>query len=362
MVLTIITFILILGLLVFVHELGHFWIAKRNGVRVDEFGFGFPPRIFGIKKGETLYSINAIPLGGFVKIYGEEGEGASQPRSFMSKGAWQKARILFAGVLMNFFLAVFLFSLGHFIGLPTAIDESQVGQYPNTKLQIVGLAADSPAFNAGILAGDFIVSVKNSEGRILAGIKTTSEFQQFIAGEKGKEVKVVIERGGSKIELVMAPRANPPSDEGPLGVEMASVANIRLSWYQAIWQGFLTTVSLAWLLISTLFFIIANVFKTGRAGVDVVGPVGIFNITGQAVTMGFIYLLQLTAMLSINLAVINAFPFPALDGGRGLFLLIEKIKGSPMKAKTANLVNSIGFALLIALMVFITFRDITKIF
>ena len=362
MILTVLIFIVILGVLVFVHELGHFWIAKRNGVRIDEFGFGFPPRIFGIKKGETIYSINAIPLGGFVKIYGEEGEGVSQPRSFMCKSAWQKARILFAGVGMNFLLAVFLFSLGHFIGLPTAIDESQVSQYPNAKLQIVGLANDSPAANAGMLAGDFVASVKNSEGRVLDGIKMPGEFQEFVAGEKGKDIKIIVERGGSKTELVMTPRVAPPSDQGPLGVELASVANIRLAWYQAIWQGFLTTISLAWLLVSTLYLIIRNLFVIGRVNIDVVGPVGIFNITGQAVTMGFIYLLQLTAMLSINLAVINAFPFPALDGGRGLFLLIEKIKGSPIKIRTANLVNSIGFALLIALMVFITFRDITKIF
>ncbi len=362
MFLTIVIFILILGLLIFVHELGHFLLAKRNGVRVDEFGFGFPPRIFGVKRGETVYSINVIPLGGFVKIYGEEGEGEGNHRSFISKNFWQKMKILFAGVTMNFLLAVFLFSIGNFIGLPSAIDENNIAQYPDARLQIIDIQSGSPAASSGFQAGDFVLYLKDSSGNILDNVKTPSQFQQFTEGQKEKKVTVAVERGSATILLKVSPRANPPAGEGPVGVALASVAKIRLPWYRSIWEGFLTTINLVILLITVLYQIINNLFIQGKVGVDVVGPVGIFKLTGQATVMGFVYLLQLTAMLSINLAVINAFPFPALDGGRALFLLIEKIKGSPMKIKTAGLINTIGFALLIALMVFITFRDVFRTF
>ncbi len=362
MILTIIIFILILGLLVFVHELGHFLVAKRNGVRVDEFGFGFSPRIFGVEKGETTYSINAIPLGGFVKIYGEEGEGDGSNRSFVSKKLAQKLRILFAGVAMNFLLAVLLFSLGHFIGLPTAIEENQIEKYPSAQLQIIGIASGSPAEMAGIKTGDFVVALKSQSGEIIENLKSASQFQDFVDKEKDKEIIVSIKRGDEVSGIKLTPRVNPPQGQGPIGVELAAIAKVRLPWYQAIWQGFLTTVSLAWMLLSVLYQVIKNLFTTGKAGVDIVGPVGIFNLTGQAASMGFIYLLQLTAVLSINLAIINAFPFPALDGGRGLFLLIEKIKGSPISVKTVNLIHNIGFALLILLMVAITYRDVVRFF
>jgi len=428
MLLTILIFIVILGLLVFVHELGHFLVAKRNGVRVDEFGFGFPPRIFGIQKikkskqeiaivteehgislisetyssktdkelikmeiqesqtiikplpfkkwrffwrngkrdenfGEqTVYSINAIPLGGFVKIYGEEGEGVNSSRSFASKKAGQKAKILFAGVTMNFILAVFLFSLGNIIGLPTAIDDSQVDKYPGAKLQIVGTSRNSPAEAAGLRAGNFVIALKNKEGKVLEGIKRTAEFQAFVDSEKGKEIILVVERGSSNIEVSVVPRTNPHQGQGPLGVELATVANISLPWYKALWEGFLTTINLIWLLLVVIFQVLKNLIIQGKAGVDIVGPVGIYTLTNQAAGMGFIYLLQLTAILSINLAVINAFPFPALDGGRVLFLMIEKIKGSPVSQKVQNLAHSIGFALLILLMIAITYRDIVRFF
>jgi len=362
MLLTILIFIVILGILVFVHELGHFLVAKRNGVRVDEFGFGFPPRIFGIKRGETVYSINAIPLGGFVKIYGEEGEGADSGRSFSSKKIGQKVKILFAGVTMNFILAVFLFSLGNIIGLPSAIEENQISQYPNARLQIVAISPDSPAQAAGLQAGDFVSALKNSEGKISEGIKKPSEFQALVDGEKGKEIIVSVQRGNSIIDASLVPRPNPPSGQGPLGVELATVDKISLPWYKAIWEGFLTAINLIWLLLVVLFQLVKNLIVNGKAGVDIVGPVGIFTLTNQAATLGFIYLLQLTAILSINLAVINAFPFPALDGGRALFLMIEKIKGSPINQKTQNLIHTVGFALLILLMVAITYRDIIRFF
>ena len=283
-------------------------------------------------------------------------------RSFASKKAWQKAKILFAGVTMNFILAVFLFSLGNIIGLPNAIDDNQVDKYPGAKLQIVGVSQDSPAETAGVKSGDFVVALKNKEGNVFSGIKKTSEFQAFVEAQKGKETVIVIGRGSSNIEIPMVPRTNPPQGQGPLGVELATVANISLPWYKALWEGFLTTINLIWLLLVVIFQVLKNLIIQGKAGVDIVGPVGIYTLTNQAAGMGFIYLLQLTAILSINLAVINAFPFPALDGGRVLFLMIEKIKGSPVSQKVQNLVHSIGFALLILLMIAITYRDVIRFF
>lgn len=362
MILTILIFIVILGILVFVHELGHFLVAKKNGVLVEEFGFGFPPRIFGLKRKETIYSINAIPLGGFVKIYGEEGEGKGSARSFVSKKLWQKAAILFAGVTMNVLLAIFLFGVGHFIGLPSVIEENEVSRYADARLQIVGVEKDSPAAGGGIMAGDVVLDLIGSDNRKVSGIQKASDFQNFIEKEKGKEIRIIVERGREKIETVLTPRANPPANQGPMGVALASVAKIRSPWYRALGDGFLTTIGLLWSILVVLGEVIKNLFSTGRVGVDVVGPVGIFNITGQAANMGFIYLVQLTAVLSLNLAVINTLPFPALDGGRALFLVIEKIKGSPISPKIQNIIHSIGFALLILLMIVITYRDIIKIF
>jgi regulator of sigma E protease len=341
---------------------GIFWLPKKNGVRVDEFGFGFPPRIFGIKKGETIYSINAIPLGGFVKIYGEDGGGSGSRRSFTEKSLRQKLLILFAGVSMNFILAVLLFGLGHFIGLPTAIDEGQVNLYPEAKLQIISLSQNSPAENAGVMAGDVVLGLKDAQGGIFDSVKKPSEFQEFISAQKGKEITVIVQRGKERMELPMIPRLYPPSGEGPLGVALATVAKISLPWYRALFEGFLTTVNLMGALLIAAWGIVRNLFIEGRAGIEVVGPVGIFTLTGQAATLGFIYLLQLTAMLSINLAVINAFPFPALDGGRALFLVIEKIKGSPINPKIQNVIHNIGFALLILLMIAVTYKDIVRFF
>lgn len=362
MLLTILIFIIILGVLIFVHEFGHFMVAKRNGVRVEEFGFGFPPRIFSVKKGETIYSINAIPLGGFVKIYGEEGEGENSPRSFVTKKSWQKASILLAGVAMNIVLAIFLFGLGHLIGLPTAIDESDISKYPNASLKIVSVSSASPAAQAGILEGDSIISLKAADGKVFENIKKPSDFQTFVEAEKGKEITLILQRGSQEISVSLTPRENPPLGQGPTGVQLALVTNISSPWWRAPIDGFLTAIGLLWAIILVFFEIIKNIFSIGRVGVDLVGPVGIFNLTGQAQTMGFIYLMQLTALLSLNLAFINAFPFPALDGGRALFLVIEKIKGSPISQKVQNIIHSVGFAVLILLMIVITYRDILRFF
>lgn len=357
--LTVLAFIIILGVLVFVHELGHFLVAKRTGMRVEEFGFGFPPRLFSVKKGETVYSMNLIPLGGFVKIFGEDGEEKNNTRSFAAKPLGQRTVVLLAGVGMNVGLTMMLLSLGYTIGLPTAVADDLV--VSNAKVQIIEVAAGSPAEAVGLRLGDIILGATSASGQLTEASQVTA-VQNYIDANKGQEVVLLLKRGQAEHQVKITPRASPPSGEGAMGVALVRVAKMTFPWYRAIWEGVKETLSLIWLIISSLAYLIWQFFSTGRGAGQVVGPVGIFSITGQAAQMGFIYLLQLTALLSVNLAIVNALPFPALDGGRVLFLVIEKIKGSPVSETVEKAVHTAGFAFLILLMVVITFKDIVRLF
>ena len=356
---TAIVFIIILAVLIFVHELGHFLVAKKFGIKVEEFGFGFPPRIWGIKKGETVYSINWIPFGGFVKIFGEDGGDRKDKRSFISKKIWQRASVLLAGAAMNVVLAVLLLSLGFMIGLPWSIDDSE--NIIGAKVQITQIALGSPAESAGLKAGDIILGASSQTGK-LGSLEKVVDFQDFIEKNKGQEVLLDLKRGQDILTFKLIPRVSPPVNEGAMGVGLARVSEVVFPWYRAIWEGFITTFNLIWLTLSSLGALIWQLFSHGRVAGEVTGPVGIYSITGQAAQMGFIYLLQLAALLSINLAVINVFPFPALDGGRVLFLLIEKIKGSPVSEQVEKTIHSAGFVFLILLMVVVAFKDIVKLF
>lgn len=362
MILTIIIFILILGVLIFSHELGHFIAAKRAGVKVEEFGFGFPPRIFGIKKGETIYSINAIPLGGFVKIFGEEqGDKKSRSkRAFYNKPAWQRAIILAMGVIANLIIAGILLSVVNGLGVPSYVEQGQEINYKNVQIQIVEIVKDSPAQGAGIKIGDSITALLYGNEAIQ--VKEIDDVQKFIAAHLGQDVVVQINRGNENLSINIVPRINPPQEQGALGIAMAKTGLISYPWYKAILKGFeemwkmlITMLTMFWLLIKTLIL-------KGKMIGDIAGPVGIYSLTSQFVKLGAVYVLQFAAILSVNLAIINSVPFPALDGGRLLFLLIEKIKGKPIKFKTERLANTLGFAILIGLMLVVTLRDIIKLF
>ncbi len=364
---TIIAFILILGLLILVHEFGHFIVAKKSGAKVEEFGLGFPPRLFGVRKGETLYSLNLFPIGGFVKIHGEEGKPAGDKnkdpdadRAFYNKPASIRAAILVAGVTMNLVLAIFLLGLGHWIGLPTAIEESEVNKYDGVKVQITQIAENSPAQAVDLKIGDQVKKME-TDGQILE-IGSVSDIQNFVERYQGENINVIIQRGSGMIEKEMVPRINFPDNEGPLGIGLVNTAIVSYPWYESLIKGFVKTFQLFGLIIVVFADIIWNIFTTGQVGVDIAGPVGIFNLTGQAAQLGFIYLLQLTAIISINLAIINILPFPALDGGRLLFLAIEKIKGSPVNQKIEGIAHTAGFFFLILLMIAITWRDIVRLF
>jgi regulator of sigma E protease len=362
MFLTIVVFILILGLIIFVHELGHFVLAKRAGVRIEEFGFGFPPRIFSIKKGETVYSLNLLPLGGFVKIYGEDGKkkgGSDEQRAFYNKPIGTRAKILIAGVTMNLLLAAFLLGLGYWIGLPSIVDD-EVSGLDEARVQITQVVFNSPAEEAGIKIGDTIRELRIGDYQL--GIMKVGQVQEFIDAHRGEEIVVVIERGSQILEKKIVPRLTHPKDQGPLGIALARTAIVSYPWYQALAKGIVSTVNLTWLIVVAFGKIIGQIITEGRIAAEIAGPVGIFNLTGQAARLGFIYILQFTAILNINLAIINVLPFPALDGGRLLFLGIEKIKGSPISQKVENFAHTAGFVILILLMIAVTWRDIARIF
>ncbi|MBP7060452.1 MAG: RIP metalloprotease RseP [Candidatus Moranbacteria bacterium] len=369
---TILIFVVLLGLLVFVHELGHFLVARRNGIRVDEFGFGFPPRILGIVQveatgkyrvvwgskempvGRTVYSLNWIPLGGFVKISGEDGSGASDPESFGSKSAWVRIKVLAAGVVMNFLLAWVLISVVLMLGLPQPIDPSEHGQYPNARIQILSIAQGTPAEAMGLKMGDAIVSIN--------GQKMTSleQVSNAIASHKGQAISVDIDRFGQQVTLSGTPRTEYAPTEGALGISFSETAVVSYPWYEAFYRGAITTYDITVAILDAFGKMIGSLFGAEKAPLDVTGPVGIVYLTKQMSDLGLPYLLQFAALLSINLGIINILPIPALDGGRILFILIEKIKGSPVSRKLEGTIHQVGFILLLLLMLLVTMRDFSQ--
>lgn len=356
--LTIAVFIAVLGLLVFVHELGHFVMAKRAGMRVDEFGLGFPPRLFSIRKGGTTYSINAIPLGGFVKILGEDGSEISDPQSFANKSHWQRFSVLVAGVTMNVILAWVLMSIGMGVGLPTVLDEND--QLPrsaivrNSSVGVLETAPQSPAALAGLKAGDVIVEIGGE------AISSIQEAQAVTRSHAGTPTVYTIRRGSATFDANITPRVNPPEGEGSLGIALGEIALVSYPWYEVVWRGLLYTVNLLLYTLSAFWSLIVGVFQGADVGAALSGPVGIAVLTRDVTRLGFIYLLQFTALLSINLAIINIIPFPALDGGRILFLAIEKIRGKKMNPKAEVWANTVGFMFLLLLMVGVTVHDFDK--
>lgn len=373
MLLTLITFIIVLGLLVFVHELGHFITAKRAGVKVEEFGFGFPPRIFGFYKDEnkrwkiahaktkeapsTIYSLNWVPLGGFVKIKGEQGEGAEDPDSFVNKSPGQRVWILSSGVLMNAVLAVVLLAIGFYVGLPQIVDGQDLkgARISESKIQIVEVIDRLPAQKEGVQLGDTLITI---DGITFSEIE---EIQDYVDDKINQEVTVVLSRDKEKITKTIIPELNPETGRAGLGVALVKTATVSYPWYLAIWQGFLLTLFLFKAIILAFYELFKNLLVSKEVVVDVAGPVGIAVLTGQVARLGIIYILQFTALLSINLAIINFAPFPALDGGRVLFIIIEKIRGKAVDQKIENFAHNLGFALLMFLILIITFRDVSKI-
>jgi regulator of sigma E protease len=357
---TFLIFIAVIGVLVLVHEWGHFIMARRSDMKVEEFGFGFPPRLFGIKKGETIYSVNWIPFGGFVKILGEDGDNRENPRSFGAKSISARLRVVVAGVVMNFLFAVLLLILGNFFGLRIGLfDEELVNQARNKKVQIIQVVANSPAEKAGLSILDEIVGFE--EDGVLVETQTTEEVQSFTAKHKGEVITMIVRDGGiEKIEVES--RLNPPSGEGSMGIVMALTGVVSYPWYESVWRGVRDAGIIAYNTVYTYGLLFKTLFTDGRLIGEVSGPVGIAGITGQAARVGFSYLMQFVALISINLAILNITPLPALDGGRAIFIVIEKFRKKPIDKRVESTVNSFGFTLLLALMIYVTIKDIAKFF
>ena len=358
---SIIIFLVMLTLLVFVHELGHFLFAKKNGIRVDEFAIGFPPKLFSWKKGETKYSINIVPLGGFVRIFGENPdeeslEGPDKDRSFVNKSKKVQSLVLVAGIIFNILFAFVLFSLSYMVGV------ADVSSTPNntTRLYVTDIREGSPAEKAGLKKGDIIESI-GDEGRIIENV-TPDSIKTFIGYSGGEELHLSVNRDSSKLDIDVTPEKISEDSDYVIGIQMVELNNLKLGFFASIWQGAKMTVLVTKETIFGILSFLKNVITFSADFKSVSGPVGIAGLVGEASHFGFGYLLSFAALISINLAVINLIPFPALDGGRLLFVIIEAIIRRPINPKVAHTINAIGFMLLLVLMVFVTFSDIRRLF
>jgi len=371
--LTLLIFALVLGMLVFVHELGHFLVARMNGIKADEFGFGFPPRIFGfvkdsatgryhfvrgnteVRSENTVYSLNWIPLGGFVKIKGEDRDSAVGPDSFAGRSAWTRIKVLGAGVFMNFLLAWVLFSIVLMLGFPEQIDPMERARYAKTDIQILQVQPKTPAEEIGLKAGDILIALGDES------VTSLSMVSEYIYEHRGREIVVRVSRGGAVMDVRGTPRLTAPEGEGALGISFSETAIVRYPWYQAIRLGFEQTYVKTVEILGALGSMIASLFTGAKTEMDIAGPVGIVTLTKQMSELGLAYLLYFAAILSINLGIINILPIPALDGGRILFVLIEKVKGSPVSTVLEGYVHQVGFFLLLLLMVLVTLNDILRL-
>ena len=401
MLITAIVFLLILSLLVLIHELGHFFVAKRFGIKVEEFGFGLPPRAFGIKKGETIYSINWLPIGGFVKLYGEDetplrsgssrglrprsrnfasegqtGVGFATHRAFFAKTAWQRATVIIAGVVMNAVLAAVIFYI--FLGMSGFKTELPllsnykffgVDQTNTSEVVISSVTKGSPAEKQGLKPLTKVISVN--------GQKTinSKNFIDIVSKNKGKEIEIAWSnlQTGEIHKTKVTPRVSSPKNEGALGVGLFSLATAVLNYkspVQKIFSGIVHPMNLMSYNLNVMGNLVKVSFEKKTAApisAGISGPVGIASLTGsilriQNLKEKVLGLLNLAGILSISLAFFNVLPIPALDGGRLFFILIEGLTGRRVNQRIESLAHAVGMAMLLFMMALITFKDIQKMF
>jgi regulator of sigma E protease len=343
-VITVVVFLVVLAIIIIVHELGHFGTAKAFGIKVEEFGVGFPPRLLSFTRGETRYSLNAIPLGGFTKMAGEEDP--EVPRSLASRSKGVRILVLGAGSLMNAILPILLLSVAFMIPYDVIVGE----------VYVADVRPDSPAYQAGIEVGDVITGIDNHE------IRNISDLQSSIQLNLGKEIAVNIRHSDTTTEEVwLVPRWRASPEEGAIGV-LGRIKNpkiVRESYpvWQAVPMGFTECLETY-----VRFKNVMQQLLIGAIEPQITGPVGIAQVTGEIAQYGIVPLLQWSAFLSMNLAVLNLFPIPGLDGGRIVFVLLEWVRGGRrITPKTEGLVHLIGFALLLAVVVYFTYFDILRI-
>src|SRR5579859_3333586 len=335
----ILTFFVVLAVLILVHELGHFTFAKIMGVRVEEFGLGFPPRLKSRWRNGTLYSVNAIPIGGFVKMLGENGDHAS-PDSFGAKAPWQRLIILLSGPTMNLTLAIAIFFFVFLAGAPRGL----------TIVTHVDRA--SPAARAGMRVGDRVVQ---ANGRPVAYL---DQLQKVTDANLGRRIPIRVLRGKQIINTSIVPRVNPPRNKGPMGIVLADTVNYSYGPSRSL-QLSLRQVGI---MVTSIPLLIHNVSQHGGSGVA--GPIGIAHITTQVVRdepqQGFASILEFVALLSANLGVLNLLPVPALDGGRIVFVLISWIRRRNLDPEVEGLIHLVGMAVLLLLITLVSYHDLLQ--
>ncbi|MDW7650601.1 MAG: RIP metalloprotease RseP [Bacillota bacterium] len=337
--LTLLASIAIFALLIFFHELGHFLVAKRAGIGVIEFAIGFGPRLTSFQSGETVYSIRAFPLGGFVRLVGEDPEESDEEGSFQQHSVWSRFATIAAGPIMNFILAILLFSLIYFafLGVPL-LDSTQIGE----------ILPEGPAAEAGMMAEDEIISIAGQE------VQDWSELVSIIHAHPEQEIDIRFERDGEIRSVSVVPERDPATGEGRIGIQSqtklyAPFASLRLGVAHTAWFLRFIAVSIVQML-------------SGQVTPDVVGPVGIIQIVGEVARSGVVMdLLSLAAIISLNLGFLNLLPIPALDGSRLMFLAIEGVRGRPVDPQKESFIHFVGFTVLILLMILIAYRDLVRL-
>ena len=349
----ILIFVLALSILVLVHEFGHFFAAKITGVKVEEFGLGLPPRIVGKKRWGTIWSLNWLPIGGFCKLFGEDPneKGATKEKnSFLSKNAWEKGLIVLGGVIMNIVLAVVIFSLVYsIVGVPIETD----------KVKIIGVAERSPAVEAGLKEGDWVKNVNGVE------IKKGSELTEEVVKLAGENVQMLINREGEDMDLVVAVRKEAPEGEGLMGIVISNTEMEKIKWYQfykGIGAGFKEAYFWGKVIGGGVYQMISGLLM-GQVPKDVSGPIGMYEATSSIRSnQGLLAVIHFFGVVSVNLAVVNVLPFPALDGGRIIFVIYELLTKKRANEKFEAMVNNIGMVILLGLILLITIGDISKLF
>lgn len=369
---TVIILIIVLAVLIFVHELGHFLLARWNGIRVDAFKLGFGTRLISWKRGETEYGLNLVPLGGYVKIFGENPDaesttGADSSRSFVNKNRFQQVLVLAAGVFFNFLFAWILYSIVFMTGVTATTDgfEKYADNFSDRRVMVTYVAPASPAEKGGMKVGDVIKSI----GSVTlldpvvpsASSSAISSIQNTINISKGEVVHIGLIRGQEDLTVDVTPITGIVDDKFAIGIAMQDVGDMKLPVFASITQGFGYTIAMIRDTAIGLYTFVLNIFRGTANFADVAGPVGIAGIVGNAAELGFTYLLMITALISINLGVINLLPFPALDGGRIVMVLIEGVIRRRIPSQFANAVNALGFIALMLLMVVVTYKDILKL-
>jgi regulator of sigma E protease len=361
---SVIIFILILAVLIVVHELGHFFMARKGGIRVDEFGLGYPPRARTLwRKNGTDFTLNWLPFGGFVKIFGENPDdesvnGVHKSVAFVNKPKWVQALVLFAGPFMNFFFAWLIILATLFVGLPTTISPDMDQRFvTENSIIITNISPDSPASRAGLKPGDTVLEIEVKD--VVYTKISSAELRALVLANPEETFNITTDSPENNISVI---KPADVSGEKLLGLGLSEFGIYKPNFGTAFIESFRFTGAMIANITLTLVNLIGGAF-TGTADVsNLAGPIGIVGLVGDASEMGLVYLMTFTALISINLGVINLIPFPALDGGRLLFLLIEKIKGGRINYKVANTLNFVGFSLLIILMLFISYKDIVRLF